>query len=86
MHPLLHATRPLALPRASASFNQRPDPLQWWRDTVHYALKGSSEQYFIRIMSAQPLEELHGDAGFQVVLRALAKLGLAASEKPKTEG
>ncbi len=64
-------------------FNQRPDPLQWWRDTVHYALKGSSEQYFIRIMSAQPLEDLQGDAGFQEVLRALAKLGLAAAEKPK---
>jgi len=64
-------------------FNQRPDPLTWWRDTVHYALKGSSEQYFIRIMSAQPLEELQADAGFQVVLGALAKLGLAAAEKPK---
>jgi hypothetical protein len=64
-------------------FNQRPDPLTWWRDTVHYALKGSSEQYFIRIMSAQPLEDLQGDAGFQEVLRALATLGLAAAEKPK---
>lgn len=64
-------------------FNQRPDPLQWWRDTVHYALKGSSEQYFIRIMSAQPLEELQADPGFQEVLRALATLGLAAAEKPK---
>ncbi len=64
-------------------FNQRPDPLQWWRDTVHYALQGSSEQYFIRIMSAQPLEELQGDAGFQEVLRALATLGLAAAENPK---
>ena len=64
-------------------FNQRPDPLQWWRDTVHYALKGSSEQYFIRIMSSQPLEELHGDAGFQEVLRALATLGLAVADEPK---
>ena len=67
-------------------FNQRPDPLQWWRDTLHYALKGSSEQYFIRIMSSQPLEELQADAGFQEVLGALAKLGLAAAEKPKAEG
>ena len=64
-------------------FNQRPDPLQWWRDAVHYALKGSSEQYFIRMMSSQPLEELQGDVGFQEVLGALAKLGLAAAEKPK---
>ena len=67
-------------------FNQRPDPLQWWRDTVHYAMKGSSEQYFIRIMSPQPLEELQADPGFQEVLRALATLGLAAAEKPKAEG
>lgn len=67
-------------------FNQRPDPLKWWRDTVHYALKGSSEQYFIRIMSAQALEELQGDVGFQEVLGALATLGLAATEKPKAEG
>ncbi|MEN9637475.1 MAG: hypothetical protein RL077_5879 [Verrucomicrobiota bacterium] len=57
-------------------FNQRPDPLKWWRDTVHYALKGSSEQYFIRIMSSQPLEEFQADPGFQEVLGALAKLGL----------
>ena len=67
-------------------FNQRPDPLKWWRDTLHYALKGSSEQYFIRIMSSQPLEELQGDAGFQEVLGALAGLGLAVPEEPKTEG
>ena len=57
-------------------FNQRPDPLKWWRDTVHYAVKGSSEQYFIRIMSSQPLESLQADPGFQEVLGALAKLGL----------
>jgi Protein of unknown function (DUF3485) len=67
-------------------FNQRPDPLKWWRDTVHYAVKGSSDQYFIRIMSSQPLEELQGDPGFQEVLGALATLGLAAAEKPKAEG
>ena len=62
-------------------FNQRPDPLKWWRDTVHYAVKGSSDQYFVRIMSAQPLEELQGDPGFQEVLRALAGLGLAVPPK-----
>lgn len=62
-------------------FNQRPDPLQWWRDTLDYALKGSSEQYFIRIMSAQPLEELQADFGFQEVLGALARLGLASRRR-----
>lgn len=65
-------------------FNQRPDPLTWWRDTVRYALKGSSEQYFVRITSAQPLAELQGDPGFQEVLGALAGLGLAVP--PKAEG
>ena len=64
-------------------FNRRPNPVKWWRDTLHYAMKGSSEQYFIRIMSAQPLEELQGDVGFQEVLGALATLGLAVAEEPK---
>ena len=58
-------------------FNQRLSPVQWWRETLHYAVKGSSNQYFVRLMSAQPLDELHADAGFQEILRALAKLGLA---------
>lgn len=64
-------------------FNQQPDPLKWWRDTVHYAVKGSSDQYFVRIMSSLPLEELQGDAGFQEILHALAKLGLAVAATPK---
>ena len=57
-------------------FNQRPNPIQWWRDTVHYALQGSSDQYFVLIMSSKPLEEIQGDPGFQEILGALAKLGL----------
>jgi hypothetical protein len=58
-------------------FNQRPDPLRWWRETVHYAIKGSADQYFIRLTSDRPFEEIWQDPGFQEVLSALAKLGLA---------
>jgi hypothetical protein len=66
-------------------FNQRLSPVQWWRETLHYAVKGSSDQYFVRLMSAQPLEELRADAGFQEILRALAELGLAVPP-PKADG
>ncbi len=66
-------------------FNRRPDPLKWWRDTVHYAVKGSAEQYFIRLTSNRSFEELRGDPGWEEVLGALAKLGLEA-QPPKTDG
>lgn len=58
-------------------FNRKPNPIQWWRETVHYALKGSADQYFIRLTSDRPFEEIWQDPGFQEVLSALAKLGLA---------
>jgi hypothetical protein len=57
-------------------FNQRADPLKWWRDTLHYAIKGSAHQFFIRLTSDRPFEEIQDDPGFQDVLAALAKLGL----------
>lgn len=58
-------------------FNRRPDPLKWWRETVHYAIKGSVEQYFFRLTSNRPFEEILQDPGFQEVLSSLAKLGLS---------
>jgi hypothetical protein len=63
-------------------FNQRPDPWKWWRDTVHYAIKGSASQYFIRLTSARPFEEIQSDPGFQQVLAGLAQLGLRAEDRP----
>ena len=57
--------------------NRRANPLKWWRDTVHFAVKGSAEQYFIRLTSDRPFDELNKDPGFQEILRALGKLGLA---------
>ncbi|GIL14609.1 MAG: hypothetical protein BroJett038_33290 [Chloroflexota bacterium] len=59
-------------------FNRKPNPIQWWRETVHYALKGSADQYFIRLTSDRPFEVIWQDPGFQEVLSALAKLGLKA--------
>jgi hypothetical protein len=65
--------------------NRRPNPIKWWRDTVHYAVKGSASQYFIRLTSNRPFEELRGDPGWEEVLGALAKLGLGA-QPPKADG
>jgi hypothetical protein len=58
-------------------FNARPDLVKWWRDTVAYAFRGSDEQYFIRLTSDRLFEQLVGDPGFQEVLTAVGKLGLA---------
>lgn len=59
-------------------FNRRLGIVKWWRDMVHYAFAGSREQYFIRLTSDRPFENLRGDPGFEQVLDALARLGLAA--------
>lgn len=52
-------------------------PGKWIRDTLSYAALGSEEQYFIRLTSDRPFEELRGDVGWEELLLALAKLGLA---------
>lgn len=59
-------------------FNAKPRAIDWWRDTVAYATSGSDAQYFIRLTSNRPFEQLEGDPGWQEVLAALGKLGLAA--------
>jgi len=61
--------------------NRRPNPIDWWRDTIHYAIKGSAEQYFIRLTSDRPFTEIENDSGFQKIVEALAELGL----RPLTE-
>ncbi len=55
-------------------FNSVPDPVRWWRGALHQALQGSGEQYFIRLMSDQPLESLWADPGFREVVRSLDEL------------
>lgn len=58
-------------------FNQSLSPVAWWKETLHYAFKGSAEQYFIRLTSNKPFEELWDDPGVQEIVAALAELGLA---------
>lgn len=58
-------------------FTHFTDPTKWVRDTIAYATLGSAEQYFIRLTSDRPFDELNNDPGFQEILRALGKLGLA---------
>jgi hypothetical protein len=53
-------------------------PIAWWRETVHYALKGSADQYFIRMSSNRPFEEIQDDPGVRQLMEALADLGLRA--------
>ena len=67
-------------------FNAIPDPVLWWKDAVQQAVLGSREQYFIRLTSSEPLENLWNDPGFAEVLRGLEQLGLAvpASSRTKT--
>lgn len=60
-------------------FNAVPDPVLWWKDAVQQALLGSREQYFIRLTSTEPLENLWNDPGFAEVVRGLGRLGLLAS-------
>ena len=57
--------------------NAVPDPLRWWRGVLQEALHGRREQYFIRLTSNQPLEELWADPGFREIVHSLADLGLA---------
>jgi len=58
-------------------FNATPHPLQWAKDAAQQALLGNREQYFIRLTSNPPLEDLWSDPGFAAVLRGLGELGLA---------
>jgi hypothetical protein len=63
-------------------FNQVPSPMLWIKDAVQQAFLGSREQYFIRLTSNQPLENLGGDPGFAAVLHGLGSLGLTSHPAP----
>lgn len=60
-------------------FNAVPDPVRWWKDAVQQVYLGSREQYFIRITSTVPFENLWQDPGFREVLNGLSRLGILAS-------
>ncbi len=63
-------------------FNAVPSPTLWLKDAVQQTLLGSREQYFIRLTSSAPLEELWSDPGFVEMLARLGRLGLSAPQKP----
>jgi len=65
-------------------FNEVPSPLLWWKDAARQALLGSREQFFIRLTSNEPLEQLMADPGVAAVVRSLQGLGLVAPAKPKS--
>ncbi len=60
-------------------FNAVPHPLHWWKDAVQQAVRGSREQYFIRITANVPFEKIAADPGFAEVLRGLQRLTAAAA-------
>lgn len=62
-------------------FTQIPHPLKWWRDVARQIVSSPQEQYFIRLTSSVPFDEIWEDEGLQEVVAALAELGLAA-ERP----
>ncbi|MBA4135876.1 MAG: hypothetical protein C0518_01010 [Opitutus sp.] len=58
--------------------SEMPSAWRWWRDAALQAVRPPAEQYFIRVSSDRPFEELAGDAGWQQLLRALEEVGLRA--------
>lgn len=65
-------------------FNNVPSPVLWWKDAMQQAVMGSREQYFIRLTSSAPLENLWADPGFGEILRGLGRLGLAPAQGGRT--
>jgi len=61
-------------------FNAITSPSMQWKVKEQQLLHGNGEQYFIRLTSSVPFEDLSSDPGFDEVLASLAKLGLAAKE------
>jgi hypothetical protein len=58
-------------------FNAVPSVQLWLKDAAQQLLRGSREQYFVRLTSTAPLESLRDDPGFVAILRGLSRLGLA---------
>lgn len=58
-------------------FNSVPHVGAWMRGAWDHFRGRQAEQYFIRLTSNRPVEEVWNEPGFQQILAALAKLGLA---------
>ena len=59
-------------------FYDMPDPVTFWLETARFYFGGRQPQYFYRITSNVPPEEIWNDPGFQEVMAGAMKLGLAA--------
>ncbi len=59
--------------------NTRPHPVKWIRDSLAYAMKGSGEQYFIRLTSDLPMDDLLEDPSLNRLWTELGEIGLKAS-------
>ena len=55
---------------------------RWLRDALGQVLQAPPEQYFIRLSSDRPFEELQDDAGWRQLTQALGGLGLQERVKP----
>lgn len=55
--------------------NTVPNPMRWWLDVVEEATSGNQEQFFVRVTSHRPFEELAGDPAWEELLRALGRIG-----------
>lgn len=57
--------------------NAYPSPITYVRDVLQSEILGTGEQYFIRVNTNIPFEDLWHNPGFQSVLRELSAIGLA---------
>ncbi len=62
--------------------NTRTSLTTIWEDFRKFGLNVHREQYFIRIVSPEPMDDLWGDPGFEKVMEDLADLCLAEPEEP----
>jgi len=60
--------------------NKFPTPYSYVRDLLRSQVLGTGEQYFIRINTNVPFEELWNNPGFQEVVSEVAALGLKIRE------
>lgn len=63
------------------SDNFTPTLSNWLKGVFSAAIKGMPEQYFVRVDSSVPLENLKSDPGFIKVMKALGKLTLEEKNK-----
>lgn len=59
--------------------NRVPSVWRWWRDAARQAFRTPPAQYFVRVTSDQPFEQLAGDPGWRAIEGALARIGLGTN-------